>query len=74
MGLLNILLALLLYVLVGGGLVYLAFWVIDLIVPVAPINRIAKGIIALFVFIVAIYLVAGLFGLEGAPHLVLFKT
>ena len=63
----------LIYVLIGGGLVWLSFWVIDLIAPAVPINRIAKGIVALIVLIFAIYLVAGLFGVSGVPHLVLFK-
>ena len=74
MGLLNILFSLLIYVLVGSILVWLAFWVIDYIAPSAPVNRIAKGIVALIVFIFACYFVAGLFGVSGVPHLVLFKT
>ena len=73
MGVLNFLVALLIYVLVGGLIVWLAFKAVDLLVPVPPINRIAKGIIILIVLICAIYFLGGFFGLSGAPHLILFK-
>jgi NhaP-type Na+/H+ or K+/H+ antiporter len=73
MGFLNILLSLLIYVLVGSLIVWLAFLGIDLIVP-APVNRIAKGIVIFIVLIFAIYFAAGLFGLSGVPHLVLLKV
>ena len=72
MGFLNILVALLLYILVGSLIVYLAFLAIDYIVP-APVNRYAKGIVILIVLILACYFAAGLFGVSGAPHLILFK-
>jgi len=72
MGFLNVLLSLLIYILIGSLIVYLAFLAIDYIVP-APINRIAKGIVILIVLIAAIYFVGGIFGLGGSPHLVLFK-